>query len=46
MVGHTDTLPGVLKELGYPREVTIDPDDYSTMFVFIPQSDGRRPSCE
>ena len=40
MVGHTDTLPDVLKELGYSTEVKIDAQDYSNMFVVIPKSDG------
>jgi broad specificity phosphatase PhoE len=40
LVGHTDTLPGLLKALGHPVEVKIDAQDYSNMFVVIPKGDG------
>ena len=40
LVGHTDTLPGLLKALGHPVEIKIAPDDYSNIFVVIPKSEG------
>jgi len=40
LVGHTDTLPGLLKALGHPVDIKIDPQDYSNIFVVIPKSDG------
>lgn len=40
MVGHTDTLPGLLKALGHPADIKIEPQDYSNMFVVIPKSEG------
>jgi broad specificity phosphatase PhoE len=39
LVGHTDTLPGLLKALGHPAEVRIEPDDYGNIFVVV--SEGR-----
>lgn len=40
LVGHTDTLPGLLKALGHPLDIKIEPQDYSNIFVVIPKSDG------
>lgn len=40
MVGHTDTLPGLLKALGHPADIKIDPQDYTNMFVVVPKTDG------
>ena len=40
MVGHTDTLPGLLKALGHPVDIKIEPQDYTNMFVVVPKSDG------
>lgn len=40
LVGHTDTLPGLLKTLGYPADVKIAPDDYGNIFVVVPKSEG------
>jgi len=40
LVGHTDTLPGLLKALGHPTEIKIEPEDYANIFVVIPKSEG------
>ena len=40
MVGHTDTLPELLKALGHPAEVKIDAQDYGNLFVVTPRSAG------
>lgn len=40
LVGHTDTLPGLLKALGHPAEVKIDSDDYGNVFVVVPKGDA------
>jgi len=40
MVGHTDTIPGLLKALGHPADVKIDSKDFSNLFVVIPKGDG------
>jgi broad specificity phosphatase PhoE len=40
LVGHTDTLPGLLKALGHPANVKIDSADYGNVFVVIPKGDA------
>jgi broad specificity phosphatase PhoE len=40
LVGHTDTLPGLLSALGYPGNVKIEPDDYGNIFVLVPKGEG------
>lgn len=40
LVGHSDTLPGLLKTLRHPVEIKIAPQDFSNLFVLIPKSDG------
>jgi broad specificity phosphatase PhoE len=40
LVGHTDTLPGLLKALGHPAEVKIEKDDYGSIFVVVPSIDS------
>jgi len=40
MVGHTDTIPGLLKALGHPAEIKIDAQDYGNVFVVMPKGDG------
>lgn len=40
LVGHSDTLPGLLKALGHPADIKIEPQDYGNIFVVIPKSDG------
>jgi len=40
LVGHTDTLPGLLKALGHPADVKIDSDDYGNVFVVVPKGDA------
>ena len=39
LVGHTDTLPGLLKALGHAPDITIEAQDYSSLFVVVPQGD-------
>lgn len=43
IVGHTDTLPGLLRALGYRRDVRIHSNDYTNLFVVIPRA-GKPPS--
>jgi broad specificity phosphatase PhoE len=43
IVGHADTLPGLLEALGYRREIKIPSNDYTNLFVVIPRQ-GRVPS--
>ena len=40
LVGHTDTLPGLLKVPGHPVDIKIEPQDYSNIFVVVPKSAG------
>jgi broad specificity phosphatase PhoE len=40
VVGHTDTIPGVIRALGYPADVKIDSQDYGNLFIVAPKSDG------
>jgi broad specificity phosphatase PhoE len=43
IVGHADTLPGLLEALGYHREIRIPSNDYTNFFVVIPR-EGKAPS--
>jgi len=40
LVGHTDTLPGLLTALGHPAEIRIEPQDYGNLFVVVPKPEG------
>ena len=40
VVGHSDTLPGLLKTLGYPGDIKIEPQDYGNLFVVMQKSEG------
>jgi broad specificity phosphatase PhoE len=43
VVGHSDTLPGILRALGHPEDVTIGGSDYDNVFLVIPR-DGAPPT--
>jgi hypothetical protein len=40
LIGHTDTLPGLIKALGHPADVKIEAQDYSNIFLVIPNKQG------
>lgn len=40
LVGHTDTLPGLIKALGHPAEIKIDAQDYGNIFIVTPGAGG------
>jgi len=40
LVGHTDTLPGLIKALGHPSEIEIEAQDYGNIFIVTPRADG------
>ena len=40
LVGHTDTLPGLLRALGHPEDLRIEPQDYGSIFVVGPREGG------
>lgn len=42
VVGHSNTLPDLMKRLGHPAEENIADDDYGNIFVLVPK-DGERP---
>ena len=37
LVGHTDTLPGLLGALGHPADIKIEAPDYGNLFVVVPR---------
>ena len=39
IVGHSRTFPKLVKELGHSEEVTIERDDYDSLFIVVPQSE-------
>lgn len=39
VVGHTDTLPELIKSLGYPGSVKIEAQDYGNIFIVTPRGD-------
>lgn len=39
VVGHTDTIPGLLKGLGVTRPVVLAEGDYDNLFIVTPQKD-------
>jgi broad specificity phosphatase PhoE len=43
LVGHTDTLPGLMRALGYPADVKIEAQDYGNIFVLAPRA-GAEPT--
>jgi broad specificity phosphatase PhoE len=40
LVGHTDTLPGLIKALGHPSEIKIEAQDYGNIFIVTPRAEG------
>jgi broad specificity phosphatase PhoE len=40
VVGHTDTLPGLLEALGHPFKVKLDAQDYGNLFIVTPRPQG------
>jgi broad specificity phosphatase PhoE len=40
VVGHSDSVPEVLRLLGHPEPVTIGPAEYDNLFVAIPNKGG------
>lgn len=40
LVGHSDTLPGLLKALGHPDDVKIDAQDFGNLFVVVTKHEG------
>ena len=40
VVGHTDTLPGLVKALGYAADIKIEAQDFGNVFVVTTKPDG------
>ena len=40
LVGHSDTLPGLIRALGHPQEIKIEPQDYGNLFIVVPKAGG------
>jgi broad specificity phosphatase PhoE len=40
VVGHTDTIPDILKALGVPGELKIPSEEYDNLFLVTPQKDA------
>ena len=38
LVGHSDTLPGLIRALGHPQEIKIEPQDYGNLFIVVPKA--------
>ena len=41
IVGHSNTVPGILEALGCQEKITLTNDDYDNLFIVIPGADGR-----
>ena len=39
-VGHSNTVPALIKALGYPAEIKIPETEYDNLFVLFPKSEG------
>ena len=40
IVGHSNTVPRVLEQFGYPNEITIDHDEFNNLFIVVPAAEG------
>ncbi len=40
IVGHSNTVPLVLEQFGYPNEITIEDDEYDDLFIVVPAAEG------
>jgi broad specificity phosphatase PhoE len=38
IVGHTDTLPGLIAAFGHPSEIKIESQDYGNLFLLVPKN--------
>jgi broad specificity phosphatase PhoE len=41
VVGHSNTVPALLRALGADANVTLGDNDYDDLFIVVPQKDGR-----
>ena len=40
IIGHSGTIPRLLSELGYSKDVLIKKSDYDSLFIVVPKSEG------
>ncbi len=40
VIGHSDTLPGLLRALGYPGEIRIASNEFDNLFIVLPKPNG------
>ena len=40
IVGHSNSVPGLLEALGHPEAITIAGEEYDNLFLVVPRSDG------
>lgn len=40
IIGHSNTVPGVLEQFGYPDEITIEHDEFDNLFIVVPAGEG------
>ena len=43
VVGHSDTVPNILKAFGHLEPITIEQDEFDSLFILVPRS-GQTPS--
>jgi phosphohistidine phosphatase SixA len=43
IVGHSDTVPSIVKAFGCAEEITIEVDEYDRLFVVVPRT-GQKPA--
>jgi phosphohistidine phosphatase SixA len=43
VVGHSDTVPNILKAFGHLEPITIESDEFDSLFILVPRS-GQPPS--
>ena len=41
IVGHSDTVPALLRALRVDADITLGDDDYDNLFIVLPQKEGR-----
>lgn len=41
VIGHSNTVPELLRALGCRQEIRLEPGDYDNLFVVVPQTPGR-----
>jgi broad specificity phosphatase PhoE len=40
IVGHSNTVPAILKQFGHPELIEIPTDEFDSLFVLVPQGQG------